>query len=293
MRATASPLKRLCICLIVTCLAACSLARLGYSNGETITYWWLNGYVGFNSDQRPWVRQRIDNMFVWHRRTQLRDYVQILADMQGHLQHEVSKAGVLADYDVLTECGGRIFDQAAPDLADLALSMDADNLNHLAKKFASNNDGFRKDYLRGDPQERQEFRYKKVIELVEYWFGDLSEAQEAAIRRVSDQRPLNNEMWMADRLQRQQTLIALLKRIQLEKPSRVAVIGMLKAYVGNNNLVRSSAGLEMKAFLEASKDSLAQLAVVIVSIATPKQKAHAVAKLQQWMDDFNALADKT
>ena len=49
----------------------------------------------------------------------------------------------------------------------------------------------------------------------------------------------------------------------------------------------------MNAFFAASKDGVAQLVVIIVNISTPKQKAHAVARLQQWIDDFNALADKT
>jgi hypothetical protein len=48
----------------------------------------------------------------------------------------------------------------------------------------------------------------------------------------------------------------------------------------------------MQTFFDASKDSVAQLTAVIINLATPEQKAHATARLQQWMDDFNALADK-
>jgi hypothetical protein len=292
-RPTAALLKRLCICLIVVNLAACSVARLGYSNGETLSYWWLNGYVDFDSSQRAMVGQRLDKLFIWHRQTQLRDYVQLLASAQRRLQHEVSKTDVLADYDELTKRGDRIIEEVAPDLADLALSMNADNFERLQKKFTSNNDDYRKHYLRGDEQEREEYRFKKTMELAEYWFGDFSDAQEAVIRRASDQRPLNNEMWLAARQQRQQTLIALLKRIQLEKPSRDAVAGMLKAYVSSNYVLGSNGTPEMKAFFEASKDGVAQLAVVIINIATPEQKVHATEKLQQWIDDFSSLAGKT
>ena len=292
-RPAATIIKRLCLCALVLALTACSLARLGYSNGDTITYWWLNGYVGFNSSQRPWVQQRIDKLFVWHRQTQLKEYVRLLTVAQHRLQHDITKEEVLADYDEVTKCGDRIIEQIGPDMADLALSMDADNLEHLREKFESNNEKFRDDYLKGDAQERQEHRFKTLMEWAEYWFGDFSDEQEAVIRKASDQRPLNNELWAADRLQRQEGLIALVKRSQQEKPARDAATEMIKSYVINNYLLRASATPEMKAFFDASKDGVAQLTVVIVNIATPKQKAHATERLQQWIDDFNVLASKT
>ena len=279
--------------MLVLALAGCSLARLGYSNGDTITYWWLDGYVGFDSSQKPWVRQRIDKLFEWHRRTQLKEYVKLLTVAQKRLLHDVTKEEVLADYEELTKCGDRIIDEMAPDMADLALSMDADNLEHLRRKFDSNNEKYRKDYLHGDVQEKQTYRFTVIMEWAEYWFGDFSDEQEAVIRRASDQRPLNNEMWAADRIQRQQGLIALIKQIQLERPPRAMVTEMIANYVRDNYLLRASATPEMKAFYDASKDGVARLTVIIVNITTPKQKAHATAKLKQWMDDFNTLADKT
>lgn len=292
MRPSVTLLKWLCLCLIAAGLTACSLARFGYDHGETITYWWMNGYADFNSNQGPWVRQRIDNLFAWHRRTQLADYVQLLTAAQLSLQHEAEIGEVLANYDALVLRVDRIVAQAAPDLADFVLTMDADNLTRLHEKFAANNEAFRKDYLRGDLQQKQAFRYRKVMDMAEYWFGDFSDEQQAAIRRASDQRPLNNDMWLADRMQRQQVLLALLHRIQTEKPARDVAIAMLKDYITNNYMVCSTASPEMRAYFETSKQGVAQLAVLIINIATPKQKAHATAKLQSWIDDFNALAAK-
>ncbi len=153
--------------LIVAALAACSLARFSYDHGETITYWWMDGYADFNADQRPWVRQRIDDLFAWHRRTQLKDYVQFLTAAQLSLQHGVGMNDVLADYDALALRADRVVQQAAPDLADFVLKMDADNLDHPAgnRSSTANNAAFRKDYLRGDLQQKQEFRYRKIMDM--------------------------------------------------------------------------------------------------------------------------------
>jgi hypothetical protein len=287
---SAALLRRFCVWLLVIGVAACSMARFGYDNGETITYWWMNGYAGFHSSQGSWVLQRIDALFAWHRRTQLKDYVQLLTAAQLSLQHEIGLSEVLTQYDALTMRADRVVSQAAPDLADFVLTMDDDNLIRLKEKFAANNEAFRKDYLRGDLQEQQDFRYRKVMNMAEYWFGDFSDEQKAMIRRASDRRPMNNEMWLDDRRQRQQVLLALVRRIRTEKPSRDVVAALLTDYATHNYVVCSTAGPEMRAFFEASKQGLAQLTVLIINMTTPKQKAHAIAKLQSWIDDFNSLA---
>ncbi|HEY8024904.1 MAG TPA: DUF6279 family lipoprotein [Burkholderiaceae bacterium] len=289
-RACASRFLRLALlALVPLTLVACSLGRIGYNNGDTLVYWWLNGYVDFDSSQRPWVQQRIEGLHAWHRHTQLQTYVPLLIAAQHRLEHNVTKAEVLADYEDMTKCVDRIVDQAAPDLADLAIAMDADNLAQLTKKFESNNDKFRKEYMSGDREERQVHRYKMIMEWAEYWFGDFSDVQQAVIRRISDARPLNNELWVTDRIQRQHALIALLARIHQEKLTHDAAAALIKDFIDNNYLVRTGATPEMKAFFDASKDGVAQLAATIVNLATPKQKEHAKEKLQQWIDDITAL----
>ena len=54
-------------------LAGCSSLRLVYNHGDTVLYWWLDAYVDFNADQKVWVKKDIDNLFSWHRKTQLHD----------------------------------------------------------------------------------------------------------------------------------------------------------------------------------------------------------------------------
>jgi hypothetical protein len=274
----------LCACL----LAGCSALRLGYSNGESVAYWWLNGYVDFEADQRPWVTKHIANLFAWHRNTQLDEYAELLTHTQQQLQHNVTQADVLNQYEALTKSAQVLVDQALPELTDLALALQPQQIAHLEKKFASNNDGYRKEYLRGDLEQRQLARYKKVMKQAEYWFGDFSREQQAQIRAASDARPLNNELRLALRLRRQQELIALLKKVQNEKLGREATMALLKDYVAG--VFGQFGDKQHKAFYDASKDGSARMVTTIINIATPAQKAHAVKKLQRWIEDCHALA---
>ena len=263
--------------------------RLGYQNGEFISYWWLNGYVDFDDDQTSSVKQDIADWFTWHRKTQAGEYAKLLALHQERLQRNVTRQEVLADFDDLKKRMRLLTERALPDLADLALSLHPRQITHLEKKFDANNEKFRTDNLVRDPERRQRFRYKKALKLAEYWFGNFSREQEALIRAASDARPLNNELILADRKQRQKELITLLSKIQAEKPGRDNAIEMLKDYADRSFFERPGLRPELKAFLDASRDSSAHLTMVIINLATPTQKAHATKKAQQWIDDFKSL----
>lgn len=288
MRSCRDWLAWVSIFLFTCMLAGCSALRIGYANGETVLYWWLDGYVDFDSSQKPWVQRDIENLFAWHRTTQLPDYARLFAQAQRELQHPATPAAVLEEYAALKKRAMIVLDRAMPDLADLASSLTPQQIAHLEKKFASNNDKYRKENLRGDLEERQHSRFRKVMKQAEYWFGNFSARQEAQIRAASDARPLDNELWMAERMRRQQELIRILKRIQAEKPGRDAALAMLQAHAAA--AFRLFTYDEHKAFFDASAAATANMVALIVNIATPEQKAHAARRLQTLIDDCRSLS---
>ncbi len=280
--------KRLLILGLASMLLACSAARIGYNNGETVSYWWLNSYVDFESEQKPWVKQHIDELFAWHRKTQLREYVQLVSRIQHRDLSTVTKADLLGDYDDGRTRLTRITERAAPDLADLALSLTPAQIANIDEKFTKNNDKFRKEYLKGGTAERQEFRYKKMMKQAEYWFGNFSRDQETRLRALSDARPLNNELMLADRMQRQKELIAMLRKIHAEKPSRDATATMIRKYVADT--INHFGNKQQQAFADATTEANAALVAEMMRMATPEQKRHFINTLQDWVSDFNRLS---
>ncbi|WP_235953519.1 DUF6279 family lipoprotein [Noviherbaspirillum galbum] len=273
-------------------LMSCSALRVGYANGESVVYWWLDGYVDFQHDQKPWVKERIRTLFDWHRKTQLRDYAQVFAHVQQRLQKgtPVTAAEVLEQYGIIRQKSLLVIDKALPDLTDLALALEPEQLGKLEKKFASNNDSYRKDYLRGDLEQRQQFRFKKVMKQAEYWFGNFSDEQEKEIRALSDGRPLDNEIWMNERMTRQKEMLAILRRIQQEKPSKEAAMGMLRNHAAT--LFEFVTYKEHKEFFDGSRDGMAKLVAGMINMTTPAQRQHAAERLQKLIDDCNSLAAK-
>ena len=281
-------ISRLFLIALMAVLAACSSLRLAYNNGDTLLYWWLDGYVDLTSDQKGVVQKEIDKLFSWHRKTQLNDYVQILQTGQKQLAGNLTAADLQADYDDIKGRTQKLLLKAAPELAGLATSLEPDQIENLEKKFASNLDDFRKKNMKGDKEAQQKFRYKKSMEQFELWFGKFSKEQEEQIRKASDARPLDNEIWLNERKRRQNAILTLVRKVQQEKLSKEATVPLINALIKDSfNRLDNS---EHKQFFEASEQGSLQLILTVVKIATPEQKAHAQKRMQGWIDDFRSLA---
>lgn len=273
---------------VMAVLAACSSLRLAYNNGDTLLYWWIDGYVDLTSDQKEWVKDDIDRLFQWHRKTQLQDYVQILQTAQRQLAAGPTQADLQNDFDEIKKRTEALLLKATPELAELARSLQPDQIATLERKFAANNAEFRKKNMRGDRDAQQRFRFKKSMEQFELWFGDFADEQEAAIRKASDARPLNNEIWLDERVRRQNNILAAVRRVQSEKLSKEATQTVIQGLIkdGFQRLETS----ERKDFFDSYEQANLQFVLTVINLTTPQQKAHAQRRMQGWIADFRALA---
>jgi hypothetical protein len=269
-------------------VAACSSLRLAYNNGDTLLYWWLDAYVDFDGEQRAEVKHDIGDLFRWHRKTQLQDYIQFLQRAQNQLKGEVTQAQLKADYDDIRSRTQALLLKAAPDIADLALTLKPDQLEQMEKKFAKNNAKFRRENMRGDREEQNRYRYKKSMEQFELWFGNFTTEQEMAIRQASDARPLNNEIWLDERVRRQNNILAAVRKVQSEKLGKEATQALIQGLIkdGFQRLETS----ERKAFFDSYEEANVQFVLTVINLTTPQQKAHAQRRMQGWIDDFRTLA---
>jgi hypothetical protein len=272
----------------VVLAAGCSTIRFTYNHGDTLLYWWLNAYLDLDSDQSTWVKQDINKLFQWHRTTQLHDYAGVLANMQRQLAGNPTQADLLSDYRDMKARTELLAFKALPELADLARSVKPDQIAQMEKKFAKNNDDFRRKFMSGDLNRQREVRFDKSMDQFKLWFGNFSRDQEAVLRKASDARPLDNEIWLQERKMRQQKIIALLRQVQHDKLNKEQTMAAI------HNLLRDlfdrMEAPDRKAFFDTYVDSTSKFILTAIKIATPEQKAHAQKRMQGWIDDFNTLA---
>jgi hypothetical protein len=284
-------MKKFNTCIVLAfaiLLAACSSLRLAYNNADTLLYWWLDAYVDFDSEQKADIKQDIGEFFRWHRKTQLQDYVQFLQKAQRQLHANPTTADLMADYVDIRDRTEALLLRSAPDIAELALSLKLEQLAAMEKKFAKNNADFRKKNMKGDAEDQNKFRFKKSMEQFELWFGGFSDEQEAIIRKASDARPLDNALWLDERMRRQLKIMNLARKIMKEQPSKQVATQWVE------ELIRSGFDrfgvTERKAFFDSYTQSTLELVHTVVRISTPEQKAHAHKRMEGWIKDLNTLA---
>jgi hypothetical protein len=278
----------LCLIAVMLAVAACSSIRFAYNQGDTILYWWLNAYIDLDTEQSSFVKQDIDQLINWHRKTQLKDYSQLLGNAQRQLAGNVTQADLKATYREVKARTELLAYKALPELADLALSVKPEQIANIEKKFNKNNDSYRKKFVRIDNDKKQKQRYKKSMEQFELWFGDFSSEQEAVLRKASDVRPLESEIWLEERIIRQKKIIAVLREIQQKKLGKEATIELLRNLL--KDIFSRFDAPERKPFFDAYIDGTTQMVLTAIKIATPAQKAHAHKRMQGWIDDFKVLA---
>lgn len=278
-----------CIVALMLVVAACSSVRFAYNQGDTVLYWWINNYLDLNSDQSDLVKQDIGQLFAWHRKTQLQDYGQLLGNAKRDLASgTVTMADLKTTYGDIRKRTEVLAFKALPELTELALSLKPDQIVKMEKKFNKNNETFRKKFIRVDNEKKLDLRYKKSMEQFELWFGNFSNEQEAALRKVSDARPLNNELWLEERILRQKKILAALREIQQKKlgkeASRAVISNLLK------DIFARMDAPPRKAFFDAYNEGTMQMIMTAIQVSTPAQKAHAQKRMQGWIDDFKVLA---
>jgi hypothetical protein len=282
---------QLLLVLLIVTLAGCSSVRLSYNFGDTVLYWWINGYVGLESDQKSGVTTGIDKLFAWHRQTQLKEYVILLQNGQRQLQGNPTQADLLANYSALKDSARVMMRRALPELSNLARSLQPGQIASIEKKFASNNNDYRDKYLTGNTEKRKNARYESSLKQFELWFGSFSREQEAVIRKASDARPQDAQLWFDERILRQKKTIALLQKVQREKLGQEATMALIGDLIDDS--FRRLDQSEHKAAFDASTNGTLQMIMGVIAIVTPAQKEHVQKQMQDWIDDFNRLAADT
>jgi len=275
--------------LAMTVMAAgCSSIRFSYNQGDTLLYWWMDSYVDFEGQQADVAKRDIKAVFQWHRKTELRDYAALLGTFQKQLAGNPTQADLLGAYREIRVRADRLAQRAVPELTTLAMSVTPEQIRHIEEKFKDKNEEYRRKFIDGSADKRQRARFKKSMEQMELWFGKFSSEQEATLRRASDLRPLDNNLWLEERQYRQRRVLAVLHEIQQKKLNReqtsARVAGLLREMSARMD------SPERKGFYDASLDQTTKFILTAIRIATPQQKAHAQQRIQGWIGDFEALA---
>ena len=280
---------RILLPLVASCLlaTACSSTRLGYGALPIWLGWQIDRHLGLDAAQSELVSTRVDALHRWHRQTQLPAYTAFLASVQSQLDGSVGaadigrwRADVLAAWTPIAE-------RIAPDLAALALTLRASQLERLASRFEEANRDERRKLLPEGVERRAEARAERVLERVRFFISDLPSRQEREIRALAATLPAGEADWLAEREARQQAVLAVLGRIVRERPPPETAQRWCREML--TGLWRSDDPVRREAIARATAASDA-LSATILERSAPAQRAQLHARLRGLADDFSVLA---
>lgn len=282
-------LHRLALGLFALLIAACSTVRMGYNNADTLLLYSLDRYVSLTDEQEQMVRRRVAALMDWHRATQLTDYAAFIQSARGRLDGSVvTPAEILAFNEGLNARMAALGERAAPDVAALALTLTPAQIDQVERKIVDDNIKARKESMEAVRQEL-DARAKKYAERAEFWLGKVSDQQVRLVRASLAGRPVDSLYWLEARERRTKDLVALLRRIEAERPPEAVAANWLRAYF--RELARPS-DAEQRARAEAFRRDNARLIAQLVNSASPEQRAHLDRKLADFETEFVQLAQR-
>jgi len=270
-------------------LAGCSMVRVGYENLPTLAMWQVGKYLSLDAEQKRLVTARLGSVHDWHRSTQLSDYAQLLRSIQRQVATGPIDEARIRQWRVeLLERWAPLVDQVAPVAVEVASSIQPTQLNRMRGEFERGNLRVKKEWLPESDAERVKVRARRYADRAEWFLGDLTNAQRRIARETAEQLPPGNEdRWYAQRLARQQDMVATLERIAVERPSKqVAELWV------REHLLRYGRSIDGSGPADAGRAVAVADAMMAAMLteATPAQRRHLDRKLQEWIDTFEQLA---
>jgi len=276
------------VLILTACLlTACSAITTSYNNAPTLITWWADRYFDLDADQETLLKERLRNLRAWHRTQQLPDYARLFAEVQARIKGQVEPADVAWLYAEGEKRLRILAERAAPQAAELATYLRAENIAALEKKLAENNAEYEKDYISASLEDRQDKRYERVVKEAERWYGSFSREQKEKIRSFSDALPANYPLVLEDRKQRQGELVAILRAASTKSIPQDEAARRLARWVTEYERNRSPA---FRDFVLRYRSEAQKMFAGIANLATPEQKVAADKSVQRYRDDLSNLA---
>jgi hypothetical protein len=272
--------------LVLLLLPACSAIKIAYNQAPDLTYWWLDSYVDFNSQQTPKARDEIASLFAWHRSIELPKAAALLQKAQALAPGSITPEQACGLYSQARGLVDAVTDKALPTVAELALSFTSEQLEHLERKYQQNNQESLRESQKGTPQDRAARRLRQAIERSEMLYGKLDEPQVAVIQSVIQRSSFDPAANRKERLRRQRDALQTLGKLAADKPSAPVAHSLLRDYTQR---LASSPDPQYRAYADTMvKESCAAFAQVHAS-TTPEQRARAVTTLKSYEIDLRTL----
>jgi hypothetical protein len=276
--------------LLCALLTSCAAVKLTYNNADTLVYFWLDDYVDFTVDQKVGAKNDIQALHAWHRQTQLPAFAATAKTLQTLAQGNVTSTQLCTHWEqlqptLLTPLTAYL----EPVLLRLVTQLTPDQITSVEEKYAKTNKKWLDEWQPKTRRELHKNSEKNIRERLENIYEKLNDEQLKMLRANIVASPFDAKIAYAERLKRQQDVVATLKTIQSKKMNVDAAKEPFKALLQRTF---TSPDSSYRTYAERVKQSNCDLYAKLHNSITPEQRMHAIKTLQDYERDFKILQAK-
>ena len=286
MRPHASGLRLALLALIFSLLCGCSTIRVVYNQADTVLAWMADDYFDFDAAQKQDFHTRIERLLKWHRHEQLPDYARFLTEIKQRGQQHFTREDTLWTVEEAKARFRILARHGADDAAEMLLTLKPENIRALEKQYDKVNQKFVRDYkIKGTTEDQKKARLERTLKQVREWAGTLTHAQEERIAAFNNAVPIADHLRHQDRQRRQKEFLALLNR----RHNKAEFTTQVRAWLTDWEKGRAP---EFDKAQNEVYEKRVGLYLEIERLLTPRQREHALHKLQGYIEDIQALTAK-
>lgn len=280
---------RLWLLIGLLTLGGCSILQTLYHQAPKYFLWRSNLAFHYNDAQYELAKAHLRQWFEWQRTQQMPQIARFLNRGKAEVLGHISPALACERREETERWARDGIDQAAPRLAQLALSLSPRQISHLEGFFKDKNEDFTDDFLPADPQERQRLAAAFVTKWASIIYGDFSDAQQQQLQADLGRLPFDAATILKQFQRFQVSYVKLVRDAQSQHWSRELMQARIKALLLDGIDPQEPARqAEMQRWIQSG----CQLAADFHNRTTPAQRAKAAKQLATWEVDATELSQE-
>jgi hypothetical protein len=264
-------------------LQACSMVTLGYNRASGLAYWWLDGLVDLQDAQSAQVRADLDQIHQWHRRQALPRYAELLRQWEAMAPRDITPEQACEQFDQARSLLLDAMPRSVAPLAALAQTLQPEQLAHLKRQYAKDNQKFKDEYISASRQ-GLDLRVKRMTERMEMFYGKLDNEQRRLLREQMARSSFDAQRVLAERERRQADILATVASVRAAPAQAQALVQAVMA-----RSVESPQADYRTQSRQWIREGCAQFAALHNS-TTPAQRDAAALALRGYRDDMLLLS---
>ncbi|RUO79342.1 DUF6279 family lipoprotein [Pseudidiomarina taiwanensis] len=275
-------MRRLLLILVSLLLVVGCSNQLGYKFADTLIEWQLSDYIELTDEQEPMVAQAIDELHLWHARSELPLYRDLLQNLRDKIATDgLTEAEIAQVFDDATWLWERIRIQIEPYAQVYLAELNPKQRQQLFEKLDENLAERREDLLDEPYDEALKDTRKRLERNVKRWLGSVEPVQRSYLSRWLAQRDDMRADWIAYN-ERWQSAFKLL----WDAPSGEVFSRQLNSLIMQPEALR---GDDFQARLESNRLATIVMLYELQNSMTARQKRHLLGEIDDIIADLDDL----